>query len=72
MSHSEQLVFAADDYIVRARGVRRVFGTRAVLDGVDLELRQGDVVALVGPSGLARPPCCASWPDWTPPTMARS
>jgi lipoprotein-releasing system ATP-binding protein len=40
------------------RGVRRVFrqaGTELkVLDGVDLVLRQGEVVALVGPSGAGK------------------
>jgi sulfonate transport system ATP-binding protein len=43
-----------DEYIVDARGVRRVFGTRAVLDGVDLQLREGDFVALLGPSGTGK------------------
>jgi sulfonate transport system ATP-binding protein len=55
VSHSEKLVLSSDDpYVVRARGVRRVFGTRAVLDGVDLQLRQGDAVALLGPSGTGK------------------
>ncbi|GIM89807.1 ABC transporter ATP-binding protein [Paractinoplanes toevensis] len=39
--------------VVDARGVRRVFD-RAVLDGVDLQLRQGDFVALLGPSGTGK------------------
>jgi len=48
-SGSETGPFAVD-----ARGVRRVFGDRAVLDGVDLQLRQGDFVALLGPSGTGK------------------
>jgi sulfonate transport system ATP-binding protein len=36
------------------RGLRRVFGDRAVLDGVDLTLYAGDFVALLGPSGTGK------------------
>lgn len=44
----------SNDHVVDARGVRRVFGDRAVLDGVDLQLRSGDFVALLGPSGTGK------------------
>ncbi|ASR01696.1 ABC transporter ATP-binding protein [Gordonia rubripertincta] len=40
--------------IVDVRGVRRVFDGRAVLDGIDLSLRTGDFVALLGPSGTGK------------------
>jgi sulfonate transport system ATP-binding protein len=43
-----------NDFVLDARGVRRVFGDRAVLDGVDLRLKQGDFVALLGPSGTGK------------------
>jgi subfamily B ATP-binding cassette protein MsbA len=36
---------------IRYEKVRFAYGERTVLDGVDLEIRKGDVVALVGPSG---------------------
>jgi sulfonate transport system ATP-binding protein len=39
---------------VRAQGVRKVFGDRAVLDGVDLEIRRGEFVALLGASGTGK------------------
>ncbi|ORL32299.1 aliphatic sulfonate ABC transporter ATP-binding protein [Prescottella equi] len=42
------------DDVVTARGVRRVFGSDVVLDGIDLTLRRGEIVALVGRSGSGK------------------
>ncbi|MFF2616905.1 ABC transporter ATP-binding protein [Kitasatospora sp. NPDC058046] len=39
---------------VHLRGLRRVFGTRAVLDGVDLDIARGEFVALLGASGTGK------------------
>ncbi len=39
---------------VRLRGVRRSFAGRAVLDGIDLSVRKGEFVALLGPSGTGK------------------
>jgi sulfonate transport system ATP-binding protein len=47
-------VFEPGDHVVYVRGLRRVFGTRAVLDGIDLMLKAGDFVALLGPSGTGK------------------
>ena len=47
---------------IQVDGVTKRFGEFAALDGVDLAFDSGELVALLGPSGSARPRCCASSP----------
>jgi sulfonate transport system ATP-binding protein len=44
----------ADDAVVRAEHVTRRFGTRTVLDGIDLTVAPGEFVALLGRSGTGK------------------
>lgn len=39
---------------VRLRNISRVFGDRAVLDGIDLDIAEGEFVAVLGPSGTGK------------------
>jgi sulfonate transport system ATP-binding protein len=44
----------AEAVAVELHGVRRTFGTRSVLNGIDLTVRKGEFVALLGPSGTGK------------------
>ena len=39
------------DFIFKAQGVKKSFGANLVLNGIDLSVRRGDVIAIIGPSG---------------------
>ena len=45
---------AALEQVVRVRGLRKAFGRVVALDGVDLDIRRGEVFALVGPNGAGK------------------
>jgi ABC-2 type transport system ATP-binding protein len=36
---------------IEVRGLVKRYGARAVLDGIDVEVRRGELVALLGPNG---------------------
>src|SRR3982750_2004981 len=40
--------------MIELRGVRKRFGKQVVLDGVDFDVREGETVALLGPSGTGK------------------
>jgi phospholipid/cholesterol/gamma-HCH transport system ATP-binding protein len=44
----------SDEYPIRVRGLRNVFGTYAVHDGLDLDVRRGEILGVVGGSGTGK------------------
>src|SRR3954452_21366181 len=42
------------DAAIVVRGLRKVYGDRAAVDGIDLEVGQGEVFALLGPNGAGK------------------
>jgi polar amino acid transport system ATP-binding protein len=45
---------AATDAVVRLEDVHKSFGSNHVLRGIDLEVRQGEVLTIIGPSGSGK------------------
>ena len=50
---------------IQIRGLRKSFGDHEVLKGIDLTVKQGEVVCVIGPSGSASPLCCAASTCWS-------
>jgi len=42
------------DAAISVRGLRKAFGSQAVLDGIDLEVARGEIFALLGPNGAGK------------------
>jgi ABC-2 type transport system ATP-binding protein len=43
-----------EDPVIRVRGLRKSYGTTVAVDGVDLDIFHGEVVALLGPNGAGK------------------
>ncbi|CAH0495615.1 putative ribonucleotide transport ATP-binding protein mkl [Novosphingobium sp. CECT 9465] len=42
------------DYPIRVRGIRNVFGENVIHDGLDLDVRKGEIIGVVGGSGTGK------------------
>jgi len=42
------------EYIIEAKGVKKEFGFKSVLKGVNLQMKEGDFLALFGPNGAGK------------------
>ena len=56
---------------INVRGIHKRFGEYVALDGIDLDVPSGKLIALLGPRAAARPVCCASSRDSNRRTPAR-
>ena len=45
---------------IRAQGLVKRYGSNTVLDGVDLDVAEGEVVCVIGPSGSGKSTLCSA------------
>jgi len=57
---------------VRARGITKCFGDVVALDGVELDVAQGQIHGLVGPNGAGKTTLLGLLLGWPSPTAANS
>lgn len=57
--------------LLEARGLVKQFGKRRVVDGVDVVVREGEIVGLLGPNGAGKTTSFRMMVGMTPPTAGR-
>lgn len=50
--------------IIEVTNLKKSFGSLEVLKNVSFEVKQSEVVAVIGPSGSGKVRCCAVWSIW--------
>ena len=58
--------------MIKIEHLSKNFGDLEVLKDINLEVKEGEVVCIIGPSGSGRAPCCAASTSWRLPPAARS
>lgn len=56
---------------IEVKNLVKKFHGQTVLHGIDLEVQQGEVVAIIGPSGSGKRRCCAALISWSSRKAAR-
>lgn len=49
-----EMTATSDNVLIRLKSLSKHYGTHTVLDGIDLEVRSGEVLAIIGPSGSGK------------------
>lgn len=71
-AHSPQGPGGTDDPpLLKVEGVGKKYGSHVVLDGVDLSMQTGEVVAIIGPSGSGKSTLLRCINQLEPPTSGR-
>jgi lipooligosaccharide transport system ATP-binding protein len=63
-----RLLFLMLEPVVAARGLTKVYGTRAAVDGIDFEVRRGETFGFLGPNGAGKSTTMRMIACRTPPT----
>ena len=48
------MVAVTRELAISVRGLRKAYGDTVAVDGVDLEVRRGEIFALLGPNGAGK------------------
>lgn len=51
---SEKMLHASSEPVISVRDVTVQFGSKKVLDGLDLDIRRGEILGFIGPSGAGK------------------
>ena len=43
-----------DDLVIKARGIKKFYGNNSALNGLNLDVRQGQIMGLIGPNGAGK------------------
>lgn len=47
-------MYQEEDVMIRIRGLKKSFHDLNVLDGIDMDIKRGEVIAIIGPSGCGK------------------